>query len=304
MLADKIIDIYGVGFDFWNNIAGMAMGMFKDNPKTWAEGLAFDTMLGVYKGMKSVLIPLMVGFFFIKLLKELLSAPWEQVYRKFLTNVAHFAIMLVIILNLWDITGMVIDVASVCNVAIIKATENGSKTRPNIDKGEEKDNNNKDAWKMHMDKTFKEKIEEICSEGKFVEKLIANILLLIVSAFSAGIFIMSSFSILKFAYVRLLKPLIMLPFAGLAVALSVGTEKMAQTTFNFYKSIVLFCLSGAYMSLCLCMAKFLTNIAWIQTAEHESFWFTLSIMIAQGILTPTIISGLIKEAMPTLKEFS
>ena len=314
-----------LGYTVWNAIVGeLAWGLFKQNPKAaftneYEISFYMDVVRKVFNAMKDIMVPLLLLFFVIKTFKELITTPWEQFYKKIIYSVLHFFVISFICFNLWTINGVFIDCTQAVANSMFKGLEGyheddvvhpKPKPKPG-ESGDEPDVADESidiagvdiqmSFEDNNDPTLSAACEEL-DECNFLERAIGYVLIMLACAGAALAWSSSAIMILKAAYTRLIQPLIMLPFAGIAVAMSAGTENMGRTTYAFYKQIAIFILAGPFMALCCAAAKFMT-IA-IDPASDASALTKALLMIATVIIRPMIIAGLVKGASQTIQQFS
>ena len=110
------------------------------------------------------------------------------------------------------------------------------------------------------------------------------------------IFVMvaSCMSILSCAFQRILKPLIILPFAGIAVAMGAGGHDISRSLFQYMKTFFGFCISGAVMIIAIKTGvRLCLNLVSIDLAGTSDIYKCLMITV-QSAITPIVISGLVK----------
>lgn len=108
------------------------------------------------------------------------------------------------------------------------------------------------------------------------------------------VMVASSLSIISSAFERILKPLVLMPFAGIAVAMGAGGHEISRSMVQFLKTFFGFCISGAMMVVIIktgcVMCTELVSDALYGTNDMEN-----CIMITvQAAITPIVIAGLVK----------
>jgi hypothetical protein len=314
--------LLNTGYKIWNMLVGsIAWGLFKQSPKDAfvnEYGVSFytDVIQKVFKTITDIMVPLLMLFFIMKLFKELISTPWEQFYKKAIYSVLHFIVISFICFNLWTINGVFIDCTQSVANAMFKGLEGYviegdhyntkpiNEDDPHVYEAPDIIVSGADiqmVFEDNEDPVLGAAIEQLDGED-WIVRAIGWVVIMLGCAGAALAWGSSAIMILKAAYTRLLKPLIMLPFSGLAVAMSAGTENMARTTYAFYKQIAIFILAGPFMGICMAIAKFLTIDI---PADSETKPITaVLLIIATMIIRPMIIAGLVKEASNTIQQFT
>ena len=107
----------------------------------------------------------------------------------------------------------------------------------------------------------------------------------------------SAITILSSAYQRIIKPLAILPFSSISMAMAAGTEEGGRTAMNFVRTLFGFAISGAFMVICIKLGVSLTSGGMIGFDLASMSMFEKIIYISvQNMLTPIIIAGLVNGA--------
>ena len=108
------------------------------------------------------------------------------------------------------------------------------------------------------------------------------------------IMVASCLSIISSAFQRILKPLMILPFAGIAIALGAGGNDISRSLLTYIKTFFGFCISGAVMVLAIkCGVSLCTNLVNFNLAGTSNIYKCILITV-QSAITPIVISGLVK----------
>lgn len=120
---------------------------------------------------------------------------------------------------------------------------------------------------------------------------------------SLGITVASCISILSGAFQRILKPLAILPFSSVTVAMASGTGEASRVTANYLKTFFGFCISGAFMVISVKIGVALINGGLI-VFNYKSMDITSKLLYitVQNAITPIVISGLVKANHISIEE--
>ena len=150
-----------------------------------------------------------------------------------------------------------------------------------------------------------EKIIEDCLKlpsfelsGEWLEKFWSTIgcslLFLIGGIVLLFIMVASCLSIISSAFQRILKPLMILPFAGIAIALGAGGHDISRSLVTYIKTFFGFCISGALMVVAVKTGVSLcTNLVNFDLTSASNVYKCILITVQMAI-TPIVISGLVK----------
>ncbi len=289
-LTDAIISIYRVGYNIWTTIISVAMNLFTVDPLN-ANGTIYGTVKGLFDVLEAGAVTIALVFFLIALLKEVIATPPEQQARKFLGDFIRFGILIGILANLWVIMGTVMDVAN--NITSSLAFSGSYEL--NVD-----DTDLPDIIADMLDESNFEEEEKEKFLDRIAEKAKVMLLMFVVAAISmfSGfvtdiILIACAISILNSAIQRIIKPLVILPFSCITVALASGSGEASRITASYLKTFFGFCISGAFMVIAVnlgtAIATSIINVTGggspIETAINASL---------QAAIMPLVIAGLIK----------
>lgn len=291
-LTDAIISIYRVGYNIWTTIISVAMNLFTVDPLN-ANGTIYGTVKGLFDVLEAGSVTIALVFFLIALLKEVIATPPEQQARKFLGDFIRFGILIGILANLWVIMGTVMDVAN--NITSSLAFSGSYEL--NVD---DTDLPDIIADMLDEDNFVEEEDPDLRFLDKIAEKAKVMLLMFVVAAISmfSGfvtdiILIACAISILNSAIQRIIKPLVILPFSCITVALASGSGEASRITASYLKTFFGFCISGAFMVIAVnlgtAIATSIINVTGggspIETAINASL---------QAAIMPLVIAGLIK----------
>ena len=108
------------------------------------------------------------------------------------------------------------------------------------------------------------------------------------------IMVASCLSIVSSAFQRILKPLMILPFAGIAIALGAGGHDISRSLVSYIKTFFGFCISGAMMVIAIkCGVSLCTNFVSFDLSSSSDIAKCILITVQMSI-TPIVIAGLVK----------
>ena len=287
-----IYTIYKVGFGIWNTLVGLAMTLFTTSP-TAANGDVYTITHNLYLAISSISVPITMLFFLIAIIKEAVTTPPHQVIHKLLYSALKFCIMIGVLMNLWEIMGYIIQIADGITSELAGATPyqiafpadlqnaiNTALVRPTatiepLDLGP----------------------SVIRFAGAWIDYIVKYLIFIIASAVTTLIMVASGLSVLSSAYQRIIKPLAILPFSSITVAMASGAGDAQRVTTSYLKTLFGFCLSGAFMVICIKLGNALTsgggifNLNAVTDAMEKMLYISI-----QTAINPIITAGLIKSS--------
>ena len=139
--------------------------------------------------------------------------------------------------------------------------------------------------------------------SSWFDYIMTNFLFLIASIATLVIIVASSISILSSAFQRIIKPLAIMPFSSITVAMGSGGHESQRVMSQYLKTFFGFCISGAFMVVCVKLGVALTSglVAFDLTSLtlHEKVLY----ISVQNAITPIVIAGLIKGADSIIGRF-
>ena len=281
-MADIVKALYNCAFTVWNALMKIAMTLFTTSPKLAGGGTPYSTVHAFYNAIADATVPIATVFFIIAIYKTVVSAPPGQQAQRFLQDALRYCIILYIAANMWSIMGYIIDVRDGIT-GKISATS---------------------GYTLSVSGDM-ESIIDSCLElpsfelsGEWLEKFWSTIgcslLFLIGGIVLLFIMVASCLSIISSAFQRILKPLMILPFAGIAIALGAGGHDISRSLLTYIKTFFGFCLSGALMVVAVKTGVSLcTNLVNFNLAGASNVYKCILITVQMAI-TPIVISGLVK----------
>lgn len=281
-MADIVKALYNCAFTVWNALMKIAMTLFTTSPKLAGGGTPYSTVHTFYNAIADATVPIATVFFIIAIYKSVVSAPPGQQAQRFLHDALRYCIILYIAANMWSIMGYIIDFTDGIT-GKISATS---------------------GYTLSVSGDM-ESIIETCLKlpsfelsGEWLEKFWSTIgcslLFLIGGIVLLFIMVASCLSIISSAFQRILKPLMILPFAGIAIALGAGGHDISRSLLTYIKTFFGFCISGALMVVAVKTGVSLcTNLVNFDLTSASNVYKCILITVQMAI-TPIVISGLVK----------
>lgn len=282
-----IESIYNAGYGIWNHLIEIAMTLFTVSP-TAANGSVYATANALYTSIADISVPIAIIFFLLAIFKDVVSTPPDQQARRFLGDALKFGIMVGILINLWTIMGYVIQIAD----GITDKFASGSAI----------------TYQLTVSSDLQSVINELDQDvtifsGEMWNQIKATIILLIASMATFVIIVSSAIAIISCSFQRIIKPLAILPLSSITVALAAGSGDASRVTTSYIKTFFGFCISGAFMVICVKMGVALGNglIAFDMstlTLTEKALYISV-----QNAVIPLVIAGLIKSTDSIIARF-
>lgn len=294
-------DIFNTAYNIWNSLLQIAMTLFTTSP-TAANGSVYSTCKTIFDAISDIALPIAIVFFLIAICKDVISTPPEQQIRKFLNDALKFCIMVGILANLWTLMEAIMEIA---DGITDKVASNASAT-----------------YEMQMSDELKNIITEvndlaptteihftsfgsdlIAFAKEFLEIAMTRLLFFIAAIVTLGVIVAACISIINSAYQRILKPLVILPFSSITVAMASGSHEAERVSTSYLKTFFGLCLGGAFMVVSVKLGVALTNGGFISPPGDASINTKVLYIAVQNMITPTIIAGLVKTTDSTIARF-
>ena len=287
------------GFWIWNKFIEIAMKLFNTSPLEASSGTLVGTISPIYHALLGIGLSLAVVFFLIAIIKETISAPHGQQGHRLILSGLKYAVILGILSNLWEIMGAIINITD-------QITSSSSSTvEVTLSVSEE--------LKSLIDQAFASppafEITDISgSLGNWLLYSVAYVFCIILGIVTLFVIVASCISILSSAFQRIIKPLIIMPFAAIMVAAGAGTGDSERVMWNFFKTFFGFCLSGAAMIICIRLGVALCNGILVFPepefgSDYGSVLKTMVMVSLQVAITPIVVAGLIKGVDGIIQRF-
>lgn len=299
---------YEAAFNIWNKLIGIAMTLFTTSP-TSASGGVYALAKTCFDALKAISLPIAIVFFLLAIIKDVVGSPPEQQARKFLFDAIKFGVLVGIIANLWDIMGYVMQIADGITSALSVSGSYEMHPSSDLTSAANAIWTKKATWIDTSGMNLFEKIPAWLDyiptylEDWFYVQL-TKIFLLIGGIGTCIMVVAAGMSIISSAFQRILKPLVILPFSTITIAMAAGSHEAERISTSYLKSFFGLCLSGAFMVICVKLGAAIMNsglIAFdISSLDNMSKVIYLSI---QSMITPMVISGLVKSADSMLSKF-
>ena len=257
----------------------IAMTLFTTSPKTAAGGTPYSTVHTLFNAISDATVPIATVFFLIALYKTVVNAPPEQQAQRFLMDALRYCIILFVAANMWKIMGYIMDFAD--GITAKMGTTSGYKLTMNSD------------LESIIDSTLKLPDFELSGEwfAGVWTTIGCSLLFLIAGIVMVFIMVASCISIISAGFQRILKPLVILPFAGIAIAMGAGGHEISRSLVQYLKTFFGFCISGALMVICVKTGVTLcTSLVNFDLSGASNIYKCVLITA----ITPIVIAGLVK----------
>ena len=294
-------DIFNTAYSIWNNLIEIAMTLFTTSP-TAANGSVYSTCKNIYTAISDIALPIAIVFFLIAICKDVISTPPEQQIRKFLNDAFKFCILVGVLANLWDVMGYIMQIADgVTEKVASNANSPYQMTMSNdLINIITEVNNLTPTTQIHFT-SFGSDLIAFAKE--FLDIAMTRLLFFIAAIVTLGVIVAACISIINCAYQRILKPLVILPFSSITVAMASGSHEAERVSSSYIKTFFGLCLSGAFMVVCVKLGVALTNGGFISPPDDASVNTKVLFIAVENMVTPTIIAGLVKSVDSTIARF-
>ena len=281
-MAEVVKALYNCAFTVWNVLMEIAMTLFTTSPKMAGSGTPYSTVYNLYNAISDATIPIATVFFLIAIYKSVISAPPGQQALRFLQDALRYCIVLYIAANMWTIMGYIMMFADGITTKIIATSGYTLMVSGDMER--------------IIDECLKLPDFELSGEwlGEFWSTIGSSLLFLIGGLVLLFIMVASCISIISSAFQRILKPLMIMPFAGIAIALGAGGQDVSRSLLTYLKTFFGFCIAGAMMVIAVKTGVSLcTNLVSFDLSGASDIYKCILITVQMSI-TPIVISGLVK----------
>lgn len=294
-----IDDIFNVAYGIWNQLISIAMTLFTTSPIN-ANGGVYATTQTLYNAISNISLPIAIVFFLIAICRDVISTPPEQQIRRFLGDSLKFGILVGILANLWDVMGYIMQVADGVTSTLgsagsytltmssdLQAVINEAAVKPSVE--------------IHLTSFGSDLVDFM---GAWMDWILTYLLFIIAAVVTLVVTVGSCISILASAFQRIIKPLAILPFSSIAVAMGAGTGESSRIMTSYLKTFFGLCISGAFMVICVKLGVAITTGGLIafdlgSLTLHEKVLY----ISVQNMITPIVIAGLVKTSDSVLGRF-
>ncbi len=283
-MAEVVKALYNCAFTVWNALIEIAMTLFTTSPKVAASGTPYATVYTIYSAISDATVPIATVFFLIAIYKSVISAPPGQQAMRFLQDTLRYCMVLYIASNMWTIMGYIMTFADGITTKIT-ATSGYTLTVSG-------------DMEAIIDRCLELPDFALSGEwlGEFWSTIGCSLLFLIGGIVLLFIMVASCISIISSAFQRILKPLMIMPFAGIAIALGAGGHDISRSLLTYLKTFFGFCISGALMVIAIKTGVSLcTNLVSFDLTGASDIYKCILITVQMSI-TPIVISGLVKSS--------
>ena len=290
--------IYNAAFGVWNSLIEIAMTLFTTSP-TAANGSVYAMSHTLFDAIADISIPVTVIFALIGIIRDVVTTPPDQQARRLVGDGLKLGIMVGIVTNLWLIMGYIIQITDGITDKMSGSSSYQMAMTPELESC---------ISAASVMPTESVHVVSFTSDlpvfvSAWSNYLTNNIIFLVTSFATLLIVVASAISILSSAFQRIVKPLAILPFSTITVAMGTGTGEVSRVTAQYLKTFFGLCISGAFMVICVKLGAALTgNIVAFNVSQlslHEQVIY----MSIQNAITPIVVAGLIKSADSLIARF-
>ncbi|MCR5337544.1 MAG: hypothetical protein K6E75_03205 [Lachnospiraceae bacterium] len=277
-----VMALYETSFIIWNALMKIAIDLFTTSPKTAAGGSPYQAAYSLYSSIAAATIPIAACFFIIAIYRSVITTSPDQQLQRFLLDALRYCIILFVAAHLWEILGYVIDFSD----GITKSMGSVTNTQQHLSGDLENIiHNSLQLPAFELSAEWIARLFEIIGSSTV---LLVGGLTLVLTMVASGL------SIISTAFQRILKPLIIMPFAGIAVAMGAGGAEIGRSMLSYFKTFLEFCISGAMMVVIIkCGGYLTTNLASMALVGDTDIGNCI-IMTLQAAITPIVTAGLVR----------
>lgn len=289
--------LFEQAYNFWNMFIDIAVTMFIQSPTTANGGNLYNVAHNAYMAIQAISIPLATLCCMFAIIKDIISTPTNQQAKKLLIDLTKLGVLVAVLMNLWTFIGYIFQITDGLTNAISITGNYHLQMDPGLESLIDNVNNlenpiNIDPWPPSefgrtLNQWVVEELKILGTKGLLAGGGIATLVINI----GAGLTILSA------SYQRIIKPLVIIPFGAISMALAAGTHEAEQTSRGFVKGLFGICISGAFMILCIKLGIELINTASVGFAFNLNSFDTYGKIVyysAINCVTPLVIAGLVK----------
>ena len=281
-MADIVKALYNCAFFVWNNRRAVARALFPTSAKAAGGGTPYTVVHNFYNAISDATVPIATVFFIIAIYKSVVSTPPAQQAQRFLQDALRYCIILFVASNMWNIMGYIMTFADGITGKIATTGTYTLSVSGDLE--------------SIIDSCLEFPAFELSGEwvASFWSCVGCSLLFLIGGVVMLFIMVASCLSIISSAFQRILKPLMVLPFAGIAIALGAGGHDISRSLVSYIKTFFGFCISGAMMVVAVkCGVSLCTTLVNFDLSGSNDIYKCILITVQMAI-TPIVISGLVK----------
>lgn len=308
-MADFSKGIFSLAYDIWNAFIAIAMTLFTTSP-IHANNSVYAIVYKCFILLSDISIPIAIVFFLIAIVKDVIGTPPEQQLRRLLQDTAKLCVLIAILCNLWDVMGYIMQVADGITDKIGMKSDYKLEMSSVLEDSINWISNMQTTTKPYLGPGFTDRLCEWSDQFKNI--VMFQITLLIGAIGTIIATIGASLTIINCAFQRIIKPLILIPFSTITLAMASGSNEAEQVSRSYIKTFLGLCLTGALMIISIKIGVVLINGGGIDLnslmtfsesgSNAERFRQVLFIVIQNGI-TPIVIAGLVKGSESLMQRF-
>ncbi|MCR4567807.1 MAG: type IV secretion system protein [Pseudobutyrivibrio sp.] len=250
---------------------------------------------GYFKTMLLVAVPIATVFFVIAIYTSVVNNPPEEHPKHFIFSILRYSVVLIVLTNLFNILTCVTEITEGATDTII---ETGDPANSNSYDYKYDDSPIKAAIERRKGHPIDLKKFTRGDAVIFFDSIFEYITLFIGALFSMLVFGTSAFTIVMTAIQRIVKPLMLLPFSAIVLAISACSGEGERTLNQYIKTILSYCFAGVFMVMSLKLGSEIAKMNLIRVGYN--FRSNSTIAALAGVINmnlPVILTtGLIKSS--------
>ena len=295
--------IYDAGFWCWNHITEFTVKLL--NPASTDGSAAFFTGGSIYNvasnflsGFIDISTVICMVFFLIGIIKEVISTPIDQSHNKLFFTVIKFGVILAVLNNLVTIMGNIMNICSAFTTYMLGSTTTIS----------ELSISDMEGFTDVLEANLASPALDGWDFGAFFADVFGRFLVNIIVAFFGSIFsflacIGCAFVILFVTYKILFKPLLILPFASISIAMGSGSHETSQVMYSYLKTFIGCCLGTSIIVVAITLGNAAIGNVSIFTLDNQTGIGAIIAWSVSMSLSPLITAGLCKVSESLLSRF-
>ncbi|GEM_PF-2008248 len=270
-----------------------------------------------FTALESITIPIATIFFLISIYKAVISKAPEEQPKEFLLESIRFILIIFISTNLFTILTYITTFSEDLTDAVYAQQQQDTTLSKYTSAGGDP-NTGPDFWTQGM-KTITDAIKKNEESGdanptfkdlmdgdiiRFCEKIFTYLLYFLGGIATLLVFASSGYTIVMTTIQRIIKPLIMMPFATIVVGIGASSGEGERMMWHYAKSFLGFCLSSVFILMAIKMGLSLADVDLFKLSDvmstdinDDGDRLMLALIALFRVNLPVVITtGLVKSA--------